>query len=123
ADPQLSSWVRDGLGLHLQREVDACLFCEQALPNGRIAALEAHFSTEYEQLLRQLDAQIAEIEAASRSVSQASLPNRAELYEDLVADFDSAKAAYDTTVTTLADHLTALVEALKSKKQKVFEAI
>ncbi len=116
ADAQLSSWVRDGLGLHLQREVDGCLFCEQPLPDARIAALEAHFSTEYEQLLRQLDAQIAELEAASHSISQASLPNRAELYEDLVADFDSAKAAYDTTVTTLADHLAALVEALKRLK-------
>lgn len=123
ADPQLSSWVRDGLGLHLQREVAHCLFCEQALPDNRIAALEAHFSTEYEQLLRQLDAQIAELEAASNSVSQASLPNRAEFYEDLVADFDSAKAAYDTTITTLADHLAALVEALKSKKLRVFETL
>lgn len=121
ADPQLSSWVRDGLGLHLQRKVDACLFCEQPLPDGRIAALEAHFSTEYEKLLRQLDTQIAELEAASRSVSQATLPNRAELYEDLITDFDSAKAAYNTTAKTLADHLAALVEALKSKKQKVFE--
>ena len=122
ADPQLSSWVRDGLELHFQREVDHCLFCEQALPDNRIAALEAHFSTEYEQLLRQLDAQIAELEAVSHSVSQASLPNRAELYDDLVAGFDSAKAAYDTTVTTLADHLAALVKALNSKKQKIFEA-
>ncbi|MDT8320996.1 MAG: AAA family ATPase [Xanthomonadales bacterium] len=122
ADPQLSSWIRDGLRLHHQREVDHCLFCEQSLPGGRIAELEAHFNTEYEKLLRQLDAQIAELEAASYSVSQASLPNRAELYEDLVADFDSAKAAYDTTVTTLTDHLAALVGALKSKKQKVFES-
>lgn len=122
-DPLLSTWTREGLGLHQQREADHCLFCELPLPDGRIAALEAHFSTEYEQLLRQLDAQIAELETASNSVSQASLPNRAELYEDLVADFDSAKAAYDTTATTLADHLAALAEALKSKKQKVFETL
>lgn len=123
ADPQLSSWVRDGLGLHHQREADRCLFCEQSLPDGRIAALEAHFSTEYEQLLRQLDAQIAELDTASHLISQVSLPNRAELYEDLVADFDSAKVAYDKTVTALTDHFAALVEALKSKKQKVFETL
>jgi len=123
ADSQLSSWTREGLGLHQQRGADHCLFCEQPLPDGRIAALEAHFSTEYEQLLRQLDAQIDHLDASSRSLRQVSLPNRAELYEDLVADFDSAKAAYDMTVTTLADHLAALVEALKSKKQKVFETL
>ena len=121
ADPQLSSWTRDGLGLHQQREADHCLFCEQPLPDGRIAALEAHFSTEYEQLLRQLDAQIDKIEASSRSISQVSLPNRAELYEDLAADFDQAKASFDTAATTIADYLATLVEAMKSKKQKVFE--
>src|SRR5690606_15897909 len=63
ADAQLSTWTRDGLGLHQQRDADHCLFCEQPLPDDRIATLEAHFSTEYEQLLRQLDTQIGELEA------------------------------------------------------------
>lgn len=122
ADPQLSSWTRDGLGLHQKHETNHCLFCEQPLPDGRIAALEAHFSTEYEQLLRQLDAQIAQLEASSRSISQILLPNRAELYEDLVTNFDQAKAKFDTMATTIADYLATLVEAMKGKKQKVFEA-
>lgn len=121
ADPKLSSWTRDGLGLHHQRKTDHCLFCEQPLPDGRVAALEAHFSTEYEQLLRQLDAQIAQLEMSSRSINQASLPNRAELYEDLVVDFDQAKAAFDTSGTTIADYLATLVEAMKGKKQNIFE--
>lgn len=121
-DPQLSSWVRDGLGLHHQREVGRCLFCEQQLPDGRIDALEAHFSTEYEQLLRQIDAQIAELHTVSHSVNLALLPNRAELYEDLAADFDQAKAAYEITIKTLADYVAGLIEALKGKRQKLFEA-
>lgn len=122
ADPPLSSWIRDGLGLHQQREAGHCLFCEQALPDGRITALEAHFSTEYEQLLRQLDAQIAQLEAASRAISQVSLPNRAEFYEDLAADFDQAKAAFDTASAAIASYLATLIDAVKDKKQKVFEA-
>tara|TARA_R110002124_G_scaffold60484_3_gene165873 strand:+ start:6021 stop:8294 length:2274 start_codon:yes stop_codon:yes gene_type:complete len=122
SDSQLSSWTRDGLGLHQQREVDHCLFCEQPLPDGRIAVLEAHFSIEYEQLLHQLDAQIAQLEESSRSITQISLPNRAELYEDLAADFDQAKAAFDRTATTITDHLTTLIESMMDKKQRVFEA-
>lgn len=122
ADPQLSSWTRDGLGLHHQRKTVHCLFCEQPLPNGRIAALEAHFSTEYEELLRQLDAQIIQLETSSRSINQAALPNRTEFYDDLVVDFDQAKAAFDTTATIICDYLATLAEALKGKKQKVFEA-
>lgn len=120
-DPQLSSWTRDGLGLHQQREAENCLFCEQALPDRRIATLEAHFSTEYEQLLQQLDAQIAQLEAVSRSVSQVSLPNHAEFYDDLAADFDQAKAAFDTAAATIDRYLETLTDAVKVKKQKVFE--
>lgn len=121
ADPQLSAWTRDGLGLHQQRDADHCLFCEQPLPDGRMAALEAHFSAEYEQLLRQLDMQIGELEAGSRTLRQLSLPNRAELYEDLVADFDQAKTQLDASVTAITDYLAALVAALKDKKRKLFE--
>ena len=121
ADPQLSAWTRDGLGLHQQRDADHCLFCEQPLPDGRMAALEAHFSTEYEQLLRQLDMQTDQIESSSRAINQISLPNRAELYEDLVADFDQAKTQLDASVTAIIDYLATLVAALKDKKQKLFE--
>src|SRR5690554_2708890 len=121
ADPKLSAWTRDGLGLHQQRDADHCLFCEQPLPDGRMAALEAHFSTEYEQMLRQLDTQIGELEAGPRTLSQLSVANRAELYEDLVADCDQAKARLDESATVIADYLATLVTALKDKKQKLFE--
>lgn len=121
ADPQLSAWTRDGLELHQQRAADHCLFCEQPLPDDRMAALEAHFSTEYEQLLRQLDMQIGELERSSRTLSQLSLPNRAELYEDLVTDFDQAKKQLDASATAITDYLATLIAALKDKKQKLFE--
>lgn len=121
ADPQVSAWTRDGLELHQQRAADHCLFCEQPLPDDRMAALEAHFSTEYEQLLRQLDMQIGELERSSRTLSQLSLPNRAELYEDLVTDFDQAKKQLDASATAITDYLATLIAALKDKKQKLFE--
>lgn len=118
ADPLLSSWTRDGLGLHHQRKTVHCLFCEQPLPNGRIAALEAHFSTEYEELLRQLDAQIIQLETSSRSINQAALPNRTEFYDDLVVDFDQAKAAFDTTATIICDYLATLAEERSKRFSK-----
>lgn len=121
ADPQVSAWTRDGLELHQQRAADHCLFCEQPLPDDRMAALEAHFSTEYEQQLRQLDMQIGELERSSRTLSQLSLPNRAELYEDLVTDFDQAKKQLDASATAITDYLATLIAALKDKKQKLFE--
>lgn len=121
-DPQLSSWTRDGLGMHRHREADVCLFCEQPLPNGRLSALEAHFSTEYEQLIRQLDAQISQIESISRTINEVSVPNRAELYEDLAPEFDLANEQLDSGISTITEYLASLIKAIIDKKQKVFES-
>jgi wobble nucleotide-excising tRNase len=121
-DALLSSWTREGLGLHLQRHADNCLFCEQPLPDGRISAIEGHFSTEYEQLLRQLDTHIAQLETALRFSGQFSLPNRAEFYEDLAADYDKVKTTFDASIQAVNAYLAILIEALQRKKQKVFEA-
>ncbi len=87
-DAAVSSWVHEGLALHRDKAIKRCLFCDQTLTEDRLAALEAHFDTEYEQLLNKLDAKITEISEASRAVAACALPNRAELYGDLVAEYD-----------------------------------
>ena len=92
-DPSLSAWVRQGLGLYQQRHVDQCLFCEQSLPSGRLSALEAHFNTEYEQLMRRLDASTEELSAAAKAPAGLTLPNRAEFYDDIASEYEAAEAA------------------------------
>lgn len=119
-DPELASWTRHGLSLHQERHAGECLFCEQPIPDHRIGQLEAHFSTEYESLLRKLDTQIAHTETASRALTQVPLPNRAEFYEDLSADFDQAKATFNDVLEKIRGYLTALTESLQNKKQNPF---
>lgn len=66
--------------------------------------------------------QITQIEASLYSINHISLPNRAELYEDIAFDFDQAKSEFDETITALTSHLADLIKAIKSKKQNAFEA-
>jgi wobble nucleotide-excising tRNase len=87
-DPALSTWVHQGFRIHQDQHSEKCLFCEQTLPQDRLDALEAHFSTEYEQFLKRLNAQIGELQAASKAAATLTLPNRAELYEDLAAAYE-----------------------------------
>ncbi|TQE99239.1 MAG: AAA family ATPase [Spiribacter salinus] len=121
-DTGLASWVRQGLGLHQQRDTERCLFCEQPLPAGRIASLEAHFNAEYEQLIRQLDEQIAQLDRAAHAVDQVSLPDSAKFYEDLAAEYETARSALADTNQAVAGFLEALMEELEQKKRQVFEA-
>ncbi len=92
-DADLSSWMYRGLGLHQERQAATCLFCDQRMPKNRLAALEAHFSTEYEEFLRKLGDQIATIQAAIETATGLSLPSAAEFYEDLTSEYDRAATA------------------------------
>ncbi len=83
-DAQLSSWVHSGLGLHQARGIATCLFCDQPMAKDRLAALEAHFSTEYEDLQRKLGEQIGVIQAAIKTGTDLVIPNAAELYDESV---------------------------------------
>ena len=89
-DPEVADWTRRGLGLHNERHAEKCLFCEQPLPEGRLAALEAHFSTEYEQFMRQSDDQIKNLESIRDQTSELKLPSRAEFYDDIAPAYEAA---------------------------------
>lgn len=122
-DSALAEWVRHGLGLHNDRRSDKCLFCEQPLPAGRLGDLEAHFNAEYERLLRQIDEQIRALESANGQAAGVRPPNRAELYDDLHLDFDSAERAFRQMIDTVRTYLAVLVENLKRKRGEPFAAL
>jgi wobble nucleotide-excising tRNase len=122
-DASLSAWVRQGIRLHQERHADHCLFCERALPSGRLSALEAHFNSEYEQLMKRLDGEIEGLNAAAREAAALPLPNRAEFYDDLAAEYDAAEAALRRAIASTKTFLESLVQRLTDKKAKAFERL
>jgi wobble nucleotide-excising tRNase len=122
-DAKLSLWVHTGLGLHKERRSETCLFCQQTLPKDRLKALEAHFSTEYEDLLRKLGDQIATIQAAIKTATDLSIPKSAELYEHLSSESESAATALRGECESAKRALETLVKALEAKKSRAFERV
>jgi wobble nucleotide-excising tRNase len=122
-DAAVSSWVHAGLALHQESTGDKCLFCDQPLPMDRLAVLEAHFSTEYEQLLQKLTGQIGTIQAAVIAATNLSLPNASEFYDDLVSDFDAAAGALGATCNSAKRTLELLITELEGKKNRAFEPV
>lgn len=122
-DPSLSGWVRQGLGLHQERHVDRCLFCEQIFSSGRLAALEAHFNAEYEQFIKRLDAEIDGLNTSAKAGAILTLPNRAEFYDDLTAEYDAAEAALRGAIGSTKGFLDSLVRVLTGKKARAFERL
>ena len=122
-DHVLADWTRQGLGLHRDRKAGRCLFCEQPLPKDRLATLEAHFSAEYEQFIQRLDRLIDEIRASSRAAAALRVPNKAELYDDLAEEFQTAEAGLREVVDVAHRFLDAAVQALTGKKRLAFEQV
>ena len=119
-DATLAAWTRHGLELHKDRQSKKCLFCEQLLPDGRLPALEAHFSAEYEQFLQKIDEQVGQLQKSVRAASQLKLPNRAELYDDLALDYDAAQKSLLQALSLFENFVNRLVEALNAKKGQPF---
>lgn len=121
-DPELAQWIHEGLGLHRDRRVEKCLFCEQTLPKERLDALQAHFSAEYERFLNRLNAQISKLQDLSGDAASLALPNRAELYEDLASDYNAAEKSVHAAVNEARAFLESLVQALTEKRNRTFES-
>ena len=122
-DPELSSWVHQGLGLHQDRHATKCLFCGETIPKDRLAALEAHFSTAYQEFLNKLDGQVAALRAALKTAADLLLPNAAQLYDDLSSEYEAAQAGLRDERDSARCVLEALVKALEDKRSRAFERV
>jgi wobble nucleotide-excising tRNase len=120
---EVSSWVYTGLALHQKGQGANCLFCDQAMPKDRLGKLEAHFSTEYEDLLRKLNNQSVMIQSEIDAASGMQMPNAAELYEDLTSEFEKAATDLSGERDSAKLALEALRNALDDKKNRVFERV
>jgi hypothetical protein len=121
--PVLSKWIHEGLRLHRQRKAEQCLFCEQPLSGDRLSVLEGHFTAEYEDFMKRLDQQIERLEAEVKRATELSMPTRAELYNDLAAEYDEAEQSFRKALVTVRRVVEALLEQLKNKKLRPFEQL
>lgn len=122
-DAQLSSWVHTGLGLHQERKTEKCLFCKQAMPKDRISALEAHFSTEYADLMHRLDVQIKDLQTAIKTIENLAIPKAVEFYDDIKSDYESTSKALRKESDSAKRLLDELVKSLEDKKNRAFDPI
>lgn len=122
-DPTLSDWVRHGLGLHKSRAAETCLFCEQSLPGARLAALESHFSTEYDRFLDHLDQQRATLSKLLEESKRVRLPDRMALYEDLSAHYDARGDELEDALKRTCVFVGELLQALDAKQNQPFKSM
>ena len=124
-DQELSDWVESGLALHNVQKSSSCLFCEQALPEGKLHHLELHFSASFQELTHLVDSKTTELEEAKQSAENVKqgLPKPRELYPHVKSQYDEALKSLSKQTKTYISVLDNLLAILESKRAKAFEVV
>ena len=122
-DRTLGSWVRQGLAIHRDRSATICQFCEQSLPEDRIAALEGHFSDRYERFIQELEQQIDELRRLITATDQLRPPHKADLHDDLISKFEASEMKLNYSLASAKKWLDTAVCWIESKKTLVFDQV
>lgn len=122
-DAQLATWTRHGLDLHRSRGAHTCLFCEQAMPATRLAQLESHFSTAFDQFVSRIDGALGRVDELARTADGTTLPHSTQLYEDLAPEYATAAEAMRTTLDRISGFAGSLRGALREKRDRPFEVL
>ena len=122
-DTRLGSWVGEGLKLHKELQSQECLFCEQEIPTERHAALEAHFSTEYDRFIQRVDLLLGQLMTCARDLDGVKVPNQAEVYENIQASFATAEFSFRQALATISGFVDTLIQSLDNKKKEPFKSL
>ena len=123
SDHALAKWVETGLDMHKEKQSNSCLFCRQPLPGGRVRALEAHFSKEFNTLAAEIKDQSSAVESAIESLNLWAPSHASNLYQDLRSDFDSRCQDVSREIGRIKEYLESLLSALRSKARNPFQAL
>ena len=122
-DAELASWVRIGLNLHEEREMDFCLFCDQSLPADRLDDLKSHFNEAFERLMEEIDGEIDGLTNVVHCLNGIQWPDSSRLYANLRDRYDQANEEFTSALTRSVELIEDAITELRSKKQNMFASL
>lgn len=123
SDARLSAWVQEGLDLHRTAEASICLFCDQAMPPGRLRTLQEHFGEGFVALAGRIDELTASLEQQRDSLKAASFPHVSELQDHLSARYEQALTGFELERANGVGFLNELIADLGRKRLAMFEPV
>jgi len=122
-DPDLSSWIKEGLEKHQQRKTSTCLFCGMLVPEERIAELNAHFNDEYNKFIRDINEMTRTVQALSNSIDGIECPDKAKFYNHLANEYETSLNGFLEELKQVQSELKQYEQALERKKEVPFESL
>jgi wobble nucleotide-excising tRNase len=120
-NPEINSWVKEGLDLHKQLISVNCEFCNQTLPQLRFDDLNKHFNDAYEAALTNITKAIEWIESFDKI--EMIYPEVISFYDEFQQPFLSNKNAIESTKQKILGFLDSWKSLLQKKYSNPFDKV
>ncbi|MCX7998328.1 MAG: AAA family ATPase [Leptospiraceae bacterium] len=120
-NPELNSWVREGLDLH--KNETECQFCGNTLPNDLFDRLNKHFSKEFDELTSDIQSLESKINDYKNELERNNFPDKARLYEQFQTNYETSQNNLKNYISSMIKSLDKLKDALNKKKNKPFDIL
>lgn len=118
-NPDIQAWVQAGLAIHTGHNSGNCEFCGATLTQARLDEINAHFSDEYRQFQGRLVN--AEQWLSQQALDVGDLSQGDQLYEEMQAEYATARALLSTYVTSINGGIAYWQELLQEKTADQFK--
>ena len=122
-DPQVDSWLRVGHLLHGERDSADCLYCSQAIPTQRLAALDEHFNARRNALESEIGSEIDSLQRQERALDEIRFPEPGLLYDEFALDYGRLFEECTSSIGACRDSVEALVRLLRAKQDNLYRAV
>ena len=119
-DSLLQEWVRQGIDKHKDKR-ETCGFCGNTINKDLWKKLDAHFSKESEELRREINSKIDNIEQAKNNLYSFINLTKEQFYSNLHSDFDAVLKKWSATINTYSSSIESLTKALKEREKDIFK--
>lgn len=116
----ISKWVEKGLGIHKDKNLGICAFCDQKIPSNRLIDLENHFNDEYQKML--LTVQGLKNNCNSIKINFV-FSESSNFYDDLVTEYVLEKNKAENAISEFHKILDSLIQILEQKEQNLFSKL
>lgn len=115
---ELQKWI--GEGLKFQEGEENCAFCQQKMPEGFVASLNAHFSDDYEKLKEKNLYLRSELEREKNSIEKVTLPADTAFYIHIKDEYKDTKESLRNTLQEVVEVLDKAILSLNEKQENPF---
>ena len=115
AEADIASWVEDGLRLHENHKSERCEFCQQPLPESRLAELAKHFGESDQQLKMEIEELRVGVSRVCAEIGRQLWPSKLALYPELRNDYEVSLKTVEIEKANLLLGLQGLNRELEKK--------